>query len=370
MDSSMTMEDLARTVEALPQPTDVPVSLDWDWDIDDDFRIRFGGRIAPALAMYQGKSMFDAKVDLTGTRCLQLEARWAKVQNVDAATLAKAERAAVALRHQVASLNAAMAATDDIDATARTYIDESGNEVVGGLVSRRYAPISHLRLVELMMDNVQFDSAVVQKARVSPSRLDAVIMLDGSSWKVDGGIKSGMRFRNGQFGDYSYGWEGMLFWLLCTNGMMDVVASEEMLHRHVKREGIDLGADLAAAMQRGDEMFDRSRLATEVKIDVPHLMVELFRRGFLTRGSLRETAKQLESMGGVAGHQRDSTLWGASQVVTAAARKYSFGQYDSMGRLAGRLVFKGVDPVLASKPLPNDAPNSDEIYEEFFAAAA
>lgn len=358
----MTLEDFADCVAAVPTPDDIELdNLSFEWSLDDKFELMLGDMRAGALPAYQAKSLMGQPgIDLTGQRRLRKLA------------LSGDSAAEMVLRRQVAQLNVALRghtfATSPV--LARTYLDDDGVTVVGGLVTPRYTPITHKQLLDLMLENVGFDGAMVHRNRVDASRLDATLMLDGDEWKVDGGIKRGMRLKNGQFGDYAYGWAGMLFHLLCTNGMMDVVDMEKSFKRHLGVQDIDLAADLVAAMQRGDAMFERSRASVEVEVDVTETLIELHRRDMLSRGALRESVERMEDMGGVGAEQRARSLWGVAQVITAAARKYSFTQYDQMGRLAGRLVFEGVDAVMATRPVKRDAPSRDEVYEEFFLEAA
>jgi hypothetical protein len=272
------------------------------------------------------------------------------------------------IRIQLAQLNAA---AEDFDKTmlARTYVDDTGDEAIGGIVTERYVPITHVRLVDMMLATVGLDDAMVVSSSVTESRLDATIMLGDDAWAVDGGVKRGIFIKNGQFGDYSYGYSAMLFRLLCTNGMKDVIADERVLKRHLGSES-DLAADIVAAMGRSDHMFTASQTAMITQVDVVDSLVELHRHRLLSRGALKKTLDRAEeAFGGVVVNGALTTLWGLSQSITAAARDYSFGQMNKLGGLAGRLVFEGLGPVLASNPLLPGAPSAIAVREEFVVAA-
>lgn len=350
---TMTIEQFADLVDETPVPTDVELESSWEWDLSDNFDVTFGEKIAGPLPMYQAKSLFGQPgIDLTGTRRLQKFARDGDL------------RAEMALRRQVAQLNVAMKDVDfeSNELIARTVLDDGGRQVIGGIVTDRYTPLTHRQLVDLMLENVGFEDAIVHRNRVDAHRLDATVLVEGTKWEVDGGIKLGMVLKNGQFGDVSYGWMAMLFELVCTNGMMDVVDSEKLFRRHVGLDDVDMAADLVSAMQRGDEMFAKTRAASEVEDDTVNTLIELHRRNLLSRGALRSSIESIDEM---SAQQRAESVWGTARVITAAARRYSFTQFDRMGRLAGRLVFNGVDAVLESRPVPVDAPSYAEVYEEF-----
>lgn len=354
----ITMSEFVELVLDQPKVVDVPLK-NIEWSLGEDFALLCNGmRTDGALPSYQAKSLTGHDgIDLTDQSKLRVHA------------LAGDGQCQLELHRQVAQLN--IASRDyDKELVGRTYISDDGVIVLGGIVSKGYEPVTHEQLLDLMTQNVGFNDALVYKNKVTPKRMDAVIMLDGHEWEVDGGVKRGMRIKNGQFGDYAYGWMGMLFHLLCTNGMMDVVSSEQIFKRHTNLHNIDMAADLVAAMKRGDRLFELSRKAVEVPVDTVDTLIQLHRRRFLSRGALSRAAEHVEDMGGVGSQQRAESLWGVAQVITAAARGYSMSQYDQMGRLAGRLVTEGVDAVMATRVLPKDAPTTEEIREVFFEAAA
>lgn len=360
---TMTMERFAEMVhEKLPVPVDVPVTGKWEFAVvgtGPATKVTLNDMEAGPLPMYQAKMLSGRPdVDITGITRRLNAARRGSEKDLDG------------LIRQVNALNGAIASTNkfnDGGVIARTYVDDRGVINVGGLVTRQYCPVSHRELADLMVSSPAFRGAEVEKLKVDPGRVEAVVLVEGARWEVDGGIKAGMKIRNGQFGDCAYGFVGMLFRLLCKNGMMDVIEGAAVSRRHVG-DPMDLAADVVTVLGRADEMFERARQAMSVELDAVAGLIELHRRGYLSRGALRKSIARIdETFDGIGVYAPRTSLWGMSQAITSAARDYSFSQMDSMGRLAGELVFRGYDDVLAARPLPRNAPSFDEVYEEFVA---
>ncbi len=367
MGDLITLEEFAEHIGHQPVPRDLSVT-------DERFalvgtgpslEVQFAGMPAGPLPMYQAKSMAGASnIDLRGTTNHLRTARSAKADDeryrVARATLAR----------QVNELNSAIDAAGRDERSpmiARISAGDDGREYVGGLVSKDYAPLTHVQLVETMLETPGLVDARVHRMRVTAARMEATLMFNNSEWKVDGGVKAGIRIGNGQFGDKAFSLVAMLFRLLCTNGMMDVLDSATVFKRHVGM-AIQLETSLKTVLERADGMFLDSTQAMNEEVDVIEGLVELYRHGLLNRGAFKKTlVRRDETVGGRQVEGATTTLWGLSQAVTAAARDYGFTQMNSMGVLAGRLVHEGIDGVISGRREVND--DHEEILEELGIAA-
>ena len=360
---TITLSSFADQVLSLPKPVDARVAPDDRFEVSGDAastRITFGGNPAGPLPMYQVKSLTgNPGMDLTGTTKHVKSARGGDEDSLGI------------LHRQIGQLNEALSLYDfdDKPMVCRTYLESNGRLHVGGIVSESYTPFTHEQLLDLIINHPGFKGATIHAQRMSVGRLEAVILLDGSEWKADGGITAAMSIGNGQFGDFTYRIEAMLFRLLCENGMMDVIDAEGIRNRHIG-ELPDMSADLLAVLQRCDHMFDMAKDAMDQELDVVDALIDLYRRRILNRGALiKALDRRDEAAGGVRVTGSSTTLWGLSQSITAAARDYGFTQMSGMGRLAGRLTFEGYEAVANTRPIPVDAPSYDEVYEEFLEAA-
>ena len=346
-------------------PIDLEVTKDHYFEIAGEgqsINIKFAGMPVGPLPMYQVKALAGMpQIDLRGTT--------GHLRTARAVPGERGEMAMGVLASQIGQLNEAIESCDlnQRPLTMRTYRNDCNIDAIGGIVTRAYAPLTHAQIIERMLDADGFDGAMIHRYKITPARMDFTLLLDNAKWEIDGGIKSGLRGGNGQFGDKSFTFMAMLFRLLCTNGMMDVVDSASVRRRHVG-DPIDLRRDLEFILERSADLFQLSQSAMEIEVDVPGTLVELFRHNLLNRGSLRKSLERRpESLGGQQVQGNVTTLWGLSQAITAAARDYSFTQMNSMGSLAGRLVHLGVGPVLDGQHIVNDVP--DDIIEEFGLAA-
>jgi hypothetical protein len=344
--------------------TDVPASPDWRFEVGPH-GLELGGMQVGALPLYQVKSMVGSGVDIrnySGTiREAQLNGE-------------RGEKGRTALRlmaHQLngdldrALISPSASGLDPANAIARTFLDEGGVVHIGGVVSRGYQPVRHLELVEAIEQSKAFDSAQVVKADVNTSHLEAFVMFDGAQWKVDGGLKAGIKIHNGQFGDKSYGYSAMLFRLMCTNGMMRVHAKMGVgVRRHTG--GLDIAQDVRHSLEQTEELYRRIGEATSTPVPVFDTLIDLHRRGAYNRSTLKEAVARRHDLGG--GGDGGDDLWSLAQAISAAARKYSAGQYGRMATLSGRLLTEGLDPVVKSLPLKADAPSLGDVMEYLEAA--
>lgn len=352
------IDELMEQVTRFKEPIDLEVSPLDRFEIRDTgltTRMEFAGRPVGPLPMYQVKGLTgNPGINLTGTTRLI-----ARVRNGDG-------EAMDVLQRQASNLNEALRGHNHVSKplTMRIASDVDHDQpYIGGIVTKKYAPLTHIEVVELMTRTAGFAGATIQHMSITASRLDIALLLAGDTWRVDGGIKSGMRVFNGQFGDRSYGFAAMLFRLLCTNGMMDVIDQQRATGRHVNSI-TNLGADVLQVVERADEMFVSAERSMHVDVNVENALIQLYRRRFMNRGSLvKSLERRNETFGGTAVEGAQSTLWGLSQSITAAGRDYSFTQMSNLGRLAGNLVQRGLEPILAERRIQDDVP--EDIVEEF-----
>lgn len=320
--------------------------------------LRFAGRPVGPLGMYQIKAACGATaLDISGTETLIKVARGGDEK--------RAPNARAELLEQARGLNAAIRGSnmEERGFTVRFYEDELNRMAVGGIVSSQYAPLTHADFLDRMLATPGFDNALVHRWTVTPARMDFTLLLEGMRWEVDGGIKCGTRGGNGQFGDKAAGLVAMLFRLLCTNGMMDVYEEAGFKKRHTG--GIDLAAELKRVIEAAGGMFEAAQRSMTVEIDVVGALVELYRRGVLSRGALRKCLERMtEAFGGVQVGGHSTTLWGLSQAITAAARDYSFTQMQQMGQLAGQLTRQGLEGIARSRPLLDERNDWAEVLSE------
>lgn len=320
--------------------------------------LQFAGRPVGPLSMYQVKAACGATaLNISGTETLIKIARGGNER--------RAPNARAELLEQTRGLNAAIGGSnmEERGFVVRFYHDEMNRQAVGGIVSNQYAPLTHTEFLDRMLATSGFDNALVHRWTVTPARMDFTLLLEGMRWEVDGGIKCGTRGGNGQFGDKSAGLVAMLFRLLCTNGMMDVIEEAGFSRRHTG--GIDLEVELKRVIGAAGGMFEAAKRSMTVEIDVVAALVELYRRGVLNRGALRKCLERMtEVFDGVSVSGADRTLWGLSQAITAAARDYSFTQMQQMGQLAGQLTRRGLEGIARTKPLLDDRNDWAEVLSE------
>lgn len=338
----ISLTDLANLVAKTAPPTDRKFSKFSKFALNDLNEITFDELpIDGALAMYQVKAATAPNINITGTSGLLSAARGNNAKRRDEA------RQAIEL--QLLQLNAGLA-NNDLEArgfVARTY-NEHGREYVGGVVSAQYAPLTHDEFVGRMLETPGFNNALVHRWTVTPAELDFTLLLDGAKWEVDGGLKSGVHAGNGQFGAKAAELVAMLFRLLCTNGMMNVFDKSGFKKSHTG--ALNLAKELDRILEGAASMFEYARLSMETQCDVARLLTELYRRGFITRGALAKTLQRMaETMGGRQVDGGTSTLWGATQALTAAGRDYGFTQMTSLGQLAGQVMRKG-EKLLTERP--------------------
>jgi hypothetical protein len=348
----MTIGDFAEKVAEVSPIVDAALNLDWRFSVEGSGQtteLTYGEMPVNALVTYQAKSALGMNADITRLSSTLKSARSGDEDSLKRLTM-------------IAGLfNGALANNRDIVSShlIRTYADQSGRVHVGGFVSKQYSPLRHQDLVEAVLEAPAFKDARVVKFDVNQSHLSAMVLLDGTSWEVDGGLRAGITLRNGQFGDRSYGYTAMLFRLLCTNGAMDVHAKEGATGRHYGL--IDVKSDVVSSLERTDALHSKVKAAMETEVDVMGSLIEFHRRKLMGRGPLREAADRRRDLGG--GGEGGNDVWSLSQAVSAAARRYSFGQAEDLTKLSGRILMDGVDRIVASSPLPKDAPSKDEVIE-------
>ena len=320
------------------------------------------------VTLYQIKAMGGEAVktlDIT-----DFKGKLSRARSNDEKQRPEAERQ---LERIAAVLNGALSGRD-LEArplTMRLAKDGMNRDYVGGVVSDQYAPLTHLEFVDRMLEHPGFKGALVHKYKVSAARLEFMMLLEGHEWDTDGGIKSGISGGNGQFGDKSASLWAMLFRLLCTNGMMDVLDKAGMRRRHTG-SNIDLSAELRRVLAAAEDLYGASVQSMGIECDVVDLLTESYRRGLLTRGAFRKSLdRRQETMGGQVVEGATTTLWGASQAITAAARDYSYGQDAKMGEFAGRLVRAGAgfDNVIKMRPINPKITDHEEILSSYGLAA-
>jgi hypothetical protein len=253
------------------------------------------------------------------------------------------ERARSALQVMASGLNSALGNRNLTvrPLKMRVGVDDFGNQYVGGVVTDAYVPLSHRDFIGRMLEHPSFKDAAVHKYSVNDSRLEIMMLLDGSEWSLDGGMKSGINCGNGQFGDKAASIKAMLFRLLCSNGMMAVESEGGMWRRHVGAE-LDLAKELEHVLKVAENMIGFSMSAMDVKANVVSLLAEAYRRGHINRGAfIKSIERRNEVFSGVGVTGATDTLWGASQAITAAARDYSLVQERRMAEFAGKLVHAG-----------------------------
>jgi hypothetical protein len=352
---TMTIDSLKAAVSDLPPITDVNMgNMAFELATGDDVQILFGKAIAGPLPMYQVKS-------LTGRNGIDIKGTTSYLAMANSANEDIRRQGTAMLRRQLNDLNTAIRESNIADrAIVRRYVDYSGRLIVGGIVSNKYVPITHDELIDDILKTPGLSDTQVYKVSATPARLEAMFLLN-SEWKTDGGIKAGMMIHNGQFGDRSYGFVSMLFRLLCSNGLMDVLSTESTASRRHADVKIDLAADVASAVDRADQLFGISRSAVQTQVDVVEVLIDLYRREFITKGMFVKAISRInELFDGTGVEGASTTLWGLTQAITAAARDYSLSQMSSMGRLAGRLLINGVTNTLRDRPL---GPNAIGLIE-------
>jgi len=326
-------------------------------------RLTLSGTEMSALSAYQIKAAGGGSYDVSGITGLINRIRSGGN---------RAEQAADRLKVMVSNLNRSLALRDPSSPLIkRVATDASGNRFVGGVVTQHYAVLTHLEVVSRLVEHPGFENAQVVKHTITPARLDFTLILDGQEWKVDGGLKSGINGGNGQFGDRSASMSAMLFRILCLNGMMDVNDKYGFSRRHFG-EQLDLTKELDRVMIAADEMFGLSKKAMEIECDVVDLLTQSYRRGHITRGQFRKTLERRnEVLGGVEVTGATTTLWGASQAVTAAGRDYSLSGDKKMGEFAGRLIRAGDSfaKVIKCNAINTGTDDFEEILSEFGLAA-
>lgn len=349
---SISVADFAdKVVAETPAITDLKVEPDWRFGLDEGFSLKFGPGVVSTLALYQVKSRVGGGADIG-----RVSSRLSAARGGDPA-------AAVSVATMVQHLNASLSQRPIDDGLARTYIGPSGDIEIGGVVSRHYTPVRHSDLLEAVLDSEEFREARVVKWDIEASHMQAMVMLDGTSWSVDGGLKAGMKLHNGQFGDKSYGYLAMLFRLRCTNGLMDVLGKAGTpVRRHASGSPeLNIKADVKLAISRTALLADRAEIAMSTEVDVVGSLIEMCRRKIIGRGPMKAAAERRFDLGG--GGSGGDNLWSLSQAVSAAARNYAFDQSQSLTELGGRLYVEGVDAVIKSAALPADAPATEELRE-------
>lgn len=314
------------------------------WDVQADGarfdleggRVTLLGRLASPLSLYQAKSAAGAPgIDLTGTRHLEKLAS------------AGHEESLIELSRQVGQVNEALRLRPLDGYVARVHRLPDGHEAVGGLVSREYAPVSHAALVRRLAESQDFHGATVHRSAITAERMQAFVLLDGE-WEVDGQLKAATLVVNGQFGNVACQLKAMLFRLLCSNGMISV--SRQIVERARHLAGLDLARMMLSVSSAGAGMVERARLGAAVSLDVRAEADRLWRHGLLTRA---HHARVLERVGelGIG----DSTLFGLSQAIAAAARDYAMATSIDLSELAWRVLDQGVDAVVRGRPEATDA---------------
>lgn len=317
--------------------------------------IHFAGHRAGAVPMYQVKAATGAaNLNITGTTGLISTARSDRKES---------EQAVRILQGQVSALNSALRLSDvhNRGFKVRTIIDTDDRETVGGIVSAKYTPLTHAEFFERMVETSGFEEAQLTKWSVNPERMDFTIILGGATWAVDGGIKTGCRGVNGQFGNVAAALAAMLFRLLCTNGMMDCYDETGFRQRHTG--SIDLSAEVKRVIGAAGSMYVAATAARTVEVDVIQALTELYRRGWISRGAFAKCLQRVaEVIGGVSVEGARTTLWGLSQALTAAARDYSFVQYRRMGELSGQLIRHGVQ-MIEHRPIIDTITDWKEVVD-------
>ncbi len=354
----MSLTELATRVAQLSTPIDEKFENGQFFELTGEgptTEVRFNGRVAGALPMYQVKAACGAaNLSISGTDTYVKVARGGDEKRAPAAR--------GMLLGQVNGLNAAIRGSNmqERGFVTRFIEDVGGRQIVGGIVSRQYAPLTHVDFMDRMLATPGFEGAMVHRWIVTHERLDFTLMLANMEWKVDGGIKCGTRGTNGQLGNRAAGLVAMIFRLLCTNGMMDVVEEAGFSKRHTGH--FDLLAELKRVIEAAGGMFEAATTSMSIELDVIDALVQLYRRGIINRGAFRKCLERVsEVFGGVQVGGHDSTLWGLSQAITAAARDYGFTQMQQMGVLAGRLVRQKLDGVIANQPLLDDKSDWAEL---------
>ena len=352
----ISLVEFGKIVSRVKPPTDEPLLFSHQFEVvgaGPTVDVHFAGRRSGAIPMYQVKAATGAaNVSITGTTGLISTARSNSKSSVRALEL---------LHEQTSALNTAMRASNmhERGFKVRTIIDTDDRETVGGIVSAKYAPLTHSEFFERMLETPGFENAMVVRSSVTPERMDATVILGGDEWKVDGGIKTGCRLVNGQFGNVAAALVAMLFRLLCTNGMMDTFDEAGFKKRHTG--SIDLQSEVRRVIGAASSMYEAATAAKNIEINVVHALTELYRRGWINRGAFAKCLQRAsETIGGVSVEGAHTTLWGLSQAITAAARDYSFVQYRRMGELGGQLVRNGVR-MIEQRPIIDTITDWDEV---------
>ena len=221
---------------------------------------------------------------------------------------------------------------------------------IGGLVSRRYAPITHAHVMDLLQNDPQLGEMRVINSSLSTSKMEAFIIRPDTEWKVDGGISPGIKIHNGQFGDRSFGMMSMLFRLRCTNGMMDRMLVSETRSSHRGDPEKMIRGMTRTVIDRGVIMMENVDKAMSIEIDVAEMLAEMLRRGIITPGALKHALSAWGNLGG--GGDDTKTLWALVQLIAAASRHYSIGTSVDLADKAGRLLADGTDWIMGTSPVP------------------
>jgi hypothetical protein len=330
-------------------------------------RIEIGDHVAETTSLYQIGRIFGVEADFSGlTRQLRAAARLRASPNADRNDRLTVVDTVQRTNDVVGKIVAAMKHKPQRDYTMRVTSLEDGRTIVGGVVSTQYKPITHYDFADMLEAAPAFNRANIVKMDVSSGYLDAMILLDGEEWKVDGGLKTGISIRNGQFGDRSYGFAAMLFRLRCTNGMMTRFAEYGVGGRHTGKKVIDLGADVVVATERATELADMYKLRVKIVIDIAMTLAELVRRGYISRSAARSAFQRVEEvMQGMTVENATKSEWGLAQAIAAAARDYAYGQAGQLSTLSGDIIMHGTRRLIEAKPVPVSAPAATEIIEYF-----
>lgn len=287
--------------------------------------VTFGERNVSATTLYQVKSATGSPVDVRGFGSTQRAARL--LQNK------KRDEAIRELTLMANGLNASLSGRRDGSLLMRVTDDE----YVGGVVTKEYTPYSHVELVNTMLNDPFFETAVVVKHTMDAGHLDMMVMMGNEELRVDGGLKNGLKVTNSQFGDQAASFAAMLFRLLCTNGMIATTSTSSFRRRH--SGNMDFHREMEALMVSCRALFTRAKASMEIEVDVRKVLIEAFIRGWLTAGAFVKAYSLIDEVAG--GDQvlaYDRSLWGLTQALAAAARDYAMSTGSGVAALAGSLI--------------------------------
>lgn len=365
---TISLESLINEVSKLSPVVDVALDKSCRFEVVGEERstsLVLAGRPVTSTVLYQVSSATSSEVDIRGFRQTINRAR---SSNEKAAAEGRAR-----MQYIADGLNTGLNGRDlsNHKLIMRTAKDERGVEYVGGVVSGIYTPMKHLDLLAQMNEHPAFDGAQVVKWKADQAHLNFTLLMNGQKWEVDGGLKNGVFGANGQFGDTSANLWAMLYRLLCTNGMMTVEDKAGFRARHVGGV-VDLEKRVADAVDGAARLFESARAAMSVECDVVDLLSEAYVRGHINRGQFKKTLdRRNEVFGGRQVEGAESTLWGASQALTAAARDYSISSGRTLQVFAGKLVTAGEDyqNVVNSRAVKADITDLQEILSPYGLAA-